>query len=186
VKALRPLRGLLLAGALLWALAPERGRYLPPMLAGDASAERLLRIGTEALQELLRHPEQVPDIPGALSRIQDLALSAAAALPLDPRPWILAGSTRLVAAEPGRAVQLYRKALALGERAEIDVNIGRAFEAQGEMAKSRAAFLRAVWISPALSLALLPDIAHELTPQIHRLDAELKAGRLGSPPELPE
>ena len=177
MKALRLLRGLLLAAVLLRALGPEAGRY---------RAERLLRVGTGALRQLVNHPEEVADPRGALSRIQDLAFSAAPDLPGDSRAWILAGSTRRVAGEPGRAIQLYRDALALGERAEIDVNIGGAFEAEGEMAKSRAAFLRALWISPALSSAILPDIVHELTPEIQRLEAELRAGRLKDPPPLPD
>jgi len=177
MKSLRLLRGILFAGGLLWALAPEAGRY---------RAERLLRVGTQALRQLVSHPREVADPQGALSRILDIALSAAPDLPGDSRPWILAGSTRLVAGEPGRAIQLYRDALARGERAEIDVNIGGALEAQGETAKSRAAFLRAVWISPALWPALLPDIARELTPEIHRLEADLRAGKLKAPPPLPD
>jgi len=173
----RVLRGALLAAALFWALAPEAGRY---------RAERLLRVGSEALRQLVTHPGEVADPQGALSRILDLALFAASDLPGDSRPWILAGSTRLVAGEPGRAIEIYREALARGERAEIDLNIGRAFEAQGEIAKSRAAFLRAVWISPALSAALLPDVARELTPEIERLERKLRGGQLKAPPPLPE
>jgi hypothetical protein len=68
----------------------------------------------------------------------------------------------------------------------MDVNIGGAFETEGETAKSRAAFLRALWISPALSSAILPDIVHELKPEIQRLEAELRAGRLENPPPRPD
>lgn len=176
MNALRLLRGLLLAGALVGGLAPEVRRY---------RAERLLRVGTEALRQLVGHPREVADPQGALSRIRDIALSAAAGLPGDSRPWILAGSTRLVAAEPSRALELYHEAFDRGERAEIDVNMGGALEAQGEFAKSRAAFLRAVWISPALLSALLPDIANELAPKLQGLEADLHAGRLKAPPPPP-
>src|SRR5439155_642850 len=48
----RVLRGALLAAALLWALAPEAGRY---------RAERLLRVGSEALRQLVTHPGEVAD-----------------------------------------------------------------------------------------------------------------------------
>ena len=177
MKALRILRGLALAGALAALLAPEFKRY---------RAERLVRLGTEALRQLVAHPNEVADPRGALSRIEQIALSAAPALPGDSRPWILAGSTRLVGGEPDHAIAFYRHALGLGERAEIDINLGRAHEAQGDVPKSRAAYLRAVWISPPLLNALLPDVAREIQPELERRETLLKEGKLSSPPPLPE
>ena len=173
---MRVLRSLLLAAVLAGALAPEVPRY---------RAERMLRPSTDALRYLVSHPAEVADPKGALSRIEQIALSAAPGLPGDSRPWILAGSARLVAANAGGALELYRRALALGERAEIDLNIGRALESRGESAEARAAFLRAVWIAPALFPALLPDVALPLRAEYDRLVEELKAGRLASPPPPP-
>jgi tetratricopeptide (TPR) repeat protein len=172
----RLLRGVLLAGALLWALAPELPRY---------RAERLLRPATDALRYLVTHPGEVSDPAGALGRIEQIALAAASGLPGDSRPWILAGSTRLAAGNPDRALDFYRTAFGLGERAEIDLNIGRALESRGEPEKAMAAYLRAVWIAPALFPALLPDVQAPLHAEYSRLLVELRSGRLRAPPAPP-
>ena len=175
-RAVRLLRGLLLAGALLWALAPELRRY---------RGERLLRPATDALRYLVTHPGEVSDSVGALGRIEQIALSAASGLPGDSRPWTLAGSSRLAAGNPDRALDFYRTAFGLGERAEIDLNIGRALESRGEPEKAMAAYLRAVWIAPALFPALLPDVQAPLHAEYSRLLVELRSGRLRAPPAPP-
>lgn len=173
---MRILRGLLLAGALAWSLAPEFPRY---------RAERMLRAATDALRYLVSHPAEISDPRGLLARLEQIALSAAPGLPGDSRPLILAGSCRLVGADIAGALDFYRKALDLGERAEIDLNLGRAYEASGEAEKAAAAFLRALWISPALSPTLLPDAQSRVLEQYQRLEADLRAGRLKQPPPLP-
>jgi tetratricopeptide (TPR) repeat protein len=173
----RIVRGVLLAALLVWALAPELARY---------RAERLVRLGTEALRQVVRAPGEVADPAGALARIEQIALAAAGGLPGDPRPWILAGSSRLVAGDPAGALDRYRQARALGDRPEIDVNMGRAYESLGEPEKAGTAFLRALWISPALFATLLPDVQASLIQETHRLDEALRAGRLESPPPAPD
>jgi tetratricopeptide (TPR) repeat protein len=173
---MRILRGLLLAGALAWVLAPELPRY---------RAERILHSASDALRYLITHPADVADPRGALGRIEQAALSAAAGLPTDSRPWILAGSSRLVASNADGALEHYRAALGLGERAEIDLNMGRAWETRGDSQKAMAAWLRAVWIAPALFPALLPDVQATLRAEYDRRVADLRAGRLTSPPPAP-
>jgi tetratricopeptide (TPR) repeat protein len=172
----RFLRGLLLAGALAWAFAPELPRY---------RAERILHASSDALRYLVTHPADVADPRGALERIEQAALSAAASLPADSRPWIIAGSSRLVASNAGGALEHYRTALGLGERAEIDLNIGRAWETRGDPQKAMTAYLRAVWIAPALFPALLPDVQALLRTEYDRLLGDLQAGRLRAPPPMP-
>lgn len=174
---MRLLRGALLAVALAWTFWPEVARY---------RGERLLRAPTETLRFVASHPGEVGDPQAELARITETALTAAGDLPGDTRPWILAGSSRLVAGEPGQALAFYRRALALGERAETDLNIGRAYEGLGETATASAAFLRAVWVSPVLLSALLPDVTQEIAPKLERAESDLAAGRLESPPPLPE
>ena len=173
---MRIVRGLLLAGVFAWALAPELPRY---------RAERLLRPATDALRYLLTHPGEVSDPAGALGRIEQIALSAAPGLPGDSRAWILAGSARLAAGNPDGALDRYLTALRLGERAEIDLNIGRARESRGEQERAMVAYLRAVWIAPALFPALLPDVQAPLRAEYDRLVEELKSGRLRAPPPPP-
>jgi tetratricopeptide (TPR) repeat protein len=174
---MRLLRGIALALVLAVALRPEFPRY---------RSERVLRGLSSVLRQVLTRPDEIPDASAALGRIARFAQSAARGLPGDPRPGILAGSAFLVAGEPTAALESYRTALAEGERAETDLNMARAFEALGEKEKADAAYLRAVWISPALLPLLLPDVAAPLSAEVARLEAQLKAGKLRAPPPLPE
>ncbi|MGH9365874.1 MAG: O-antigen ligase family protein, partial [Thermoanaerobaculia bacterium] len=174
--AARLVRGLGLTLLLVWAFSPEIPRY---------RAERSLRLGSRALGFLLAHPADVADPPEALERILRLAIDAANDLPRDPRPRLLAGSARLVSGQPERALEHYRDALAAGEKAETDLNMARAYEALGRGEEARAAYLRAVWVSPALLPLLLPDVAEPLRAEVERLETELKAGRLKTPPARP-
>ena len=63
--------------------------------------------------------------------------------------------------------------------------MGRAWETRGEPQKATAAYLRAVWIAPALFPALLPDVQATLRSEYDRLIADLEAGRLTAPPPMP-
>ena len=99
---------------------------------------------------MLTQTSQVADPPRLLSQLASRAVDAATALPGDPRPWILAGGANLVKGEAGAALELYRRALAQGERAETDLNMGRAYEGLGQTEKAHQAFLRAVWMNPRL------------------------------------
>ena len=176
-RGMKPTRGtavVLLLALLFW---PELSRY---------RAEHALLGGSGALRFVVSHPGEVSDPAATLGRIGAAADAAARAIPWDPRPWILAGSTRLVAGEPARAIDAYRTALAAGERAETDLNLARAWESLGEAEKSRGAYVRAAWISPALLPLLLPDIAQPIAAEVAKLEADLKAGRLNAPPPMPE
>jgi len=99
---------------------------------------------------------------------------------------VLEGSARLIQGEAQRALGIYRRALSLGERAETDLNLARAYERLGREPDARAAFLRAAWVSPVLLRAMLPDVAATAAAEMARLEKELKAGKLSAPPLLPE
>jgi tetratricopeptide (TPR) repeat protein len=170
-------RGALLGALLVAALWPERSRY---------HAERELRAATDALRYVLTHPGDFPDPAGALDRIALVAAAAQAPLPGDPRPVVLEGSARLIQGEAQRALEIYRRALSLGERAETDLNLARAYERLGREPEARATFLRAAWVSPVLLRAMLPDVAATAAAEMARLDKELKAGKLSASPPLPE
>jgi tetratricopeptide (TPR) repeat protein len=174
VRLVRGACAILLLG---WALAPEVARY---------RAERILHTTQATLRFIAAHPREVADPLAALATVESLAELAGRALPGDPRPWVLAGGAQLVSGRPARAVESYLHGNALGERAEIDLNLGRAYETLGDGLRSHAAFLRAVWISPVLLSSLLPDAAASLLPDLERLNQELKSGALRSPPPLPE
>ena len=163
--------------AVLTALAwPELPRY---------GAERKLRAAQAAFRFVLTRHTEISDPPAALGRVADIALDAAGALPGDARPWVLAGGARLAVGEGERAIGLYRLALAQGERAEIDLDLGRACDALARRAEADAWFTRGGWVSPVLLGTLLPDVAGPVRAKIASLEAELKAGRLAAPSPLP-
>ena len=161
--------GLLLA-FLFW---PEIPRY---------RAERQLGAASAAFEYVLNRPTEVQGAPAILDRITDAAVAAASDLPGDSRPWALAGSCQLVKRNAGRAVDLYREALAVEERAEILLNVGRAHELAEKRYAAEASFLRAVWISPALSSAVPKEFAQGIEAELHRMEEELSSGRLAAPP----
>ena len=174
---MRLARGALLAALLVAAVWPEPSRY---------HAERELRAATDALRYVLTHSRDFPDPSGALDRIARVAAAAQTPLPGDPRPVVLEGSARLIQGDAQRALQVYRRALSLGERAETDLNLARAYERLGREPEARAAFLRAAWVSPVLLRAMLPDVAATAAAEVARLEKELKEGKLSRPPPLPE
>ena len=148
----------------------------------------MLKPATDALRVLDTGSAEVPDRDGALGRIGQIADAAALGLPDDPRPWNLAGLARLRARQPQRAVDLFRRALATGERAETDLHFAGAFGALGDREKATAAIVRALWISPALvnTLPLSREERDALSREVARREDDLRAGRLKEPPALTE
>jgi O-antigen ligase len=177
VRWKRPALGIALVAVLAAAVYPEFPRY---------AGERRLRLLEGALRIVLSRPTEIADPPAALNRIAEMAVKASEALPADPRPLLLAGGARLTNGEGEAALALYRSAIAVGERAETDLNFGRACDALARTSEAAAWFLRAGWVSPALLGALLPDLAATARVEVERLQAELADGRLTAPPPLPE
>jgi len=177
VTGSRLLRAAVLGIALVLLLRPEFPRY---------GAERALRAAIDALRIILKNAGDVADPPGALARTAEAAAAAIPALPGDPRPWLVQGSALYVRGESQRAFEIYRGGLALGERGETDLNIARCHERLGRESDARAAFVRAVWVSPALLASMLPDVQGPVAAEVGRLEAELKKGNLSRPPPLPE
>ena len=156
------------------ALLPEAARY---------RGERTLFRAASALRIALAGG--APDRPAALAWAGEAAAAAARDLPGDPRPLVVAGSARLAARDAEGALAWYARAFATGERAEIDLNIGRAAMMQRDLLGAQQAFLRAGWLSPQL-LSELPEIARvPLQGEIERLVALLAAGRLAAAPPPP-
>ena len=98
---------------------------------------------------------------------------------------LLGGSSRLLARDPAGALEWYRRALFLGERAETDLNIGRAHMMRHELLPAQAAFLRAGWLTPVLLDELPPEAREPLRAELARLAAALEAGMLDSAPPPP-
>jgi tetratricopeptide (TPR) repeat protein len=161
--------GLLLA-FLFW---PEIPRY---------RAERQLGAASAAFEYVLDRPTEIQGAAAILDRITDAAVAAASNLTGDSRAWVLAGSCQLVNRNADRALDLYREALAVEERAEIHLNVGRAHALAEKRYAAEASFLRAVWISPALLRAVPKEFAGGIEAELHRMEKELSEGRLAAPP----
>jgi cytochrome c-type biogenesis protein CcmH/NrfG len=155
---------------------PEIARY---------RAERQLGAANAAFELVLARASEIENAGEVLSRISERAATASGSLPGDSRGWVLAGSCRLVAGETARALELYRRALSQGERAEIHLNLGRALALLQDVDGARGAFIRSIWISPALLRAVPSGFQDDVSAEITRLDAELAAGRLSAPPPPP-
>ncbi len=163
--------------AILAALAwPEIPRY---------AAERRVGYATIAFRSLLDRSGD-PETARNIAAAGELALLTTGSLPDDPRPWVLAGSSCLVTGRPDRALELYREALATGERAEIDLNLGRAYAMLNRSDSAAAAHLRAGWVSPEILESLAPAVKNPLLAEIARLSEALRQGKLTEPPPLPE
>jgi len=173
---MRILRGAAVLVALATLAAPEVLRY---------AAERRLARANAAFDYVLSRPAEVENAIGVLEAVTDAAVTTAPVLVGDSRAWVLAGSSQLVARNAERALGCYREALAVGERAEIHLNLGRAAALAGQRGTADAAFLRALWISPALVRAVPPEFVTQALVDVARLEAELKAGRLTAPPPRP-
>jgi hypothetical protein len=173
---LRPAFAALVTIALILGLIPELRRY---------QAEHDLYFATALFESMLHH--QVPEVgsASAFEAASDAAARAADGLPGDTRPLILAGSLRLFAHQPEDARIIYMKALADSERAEIDLNLGRAYEMLGNREAASAAIFRAAWVNPAIVWSL-PDNIQALVRAAVRQDEELlRSHRLAAPPPMP-
>jgi tetratricopeptide (TPR) repeat protein len=173
----RTIASIVLAAALALLAAPEFPRY---------AAERRVGLATAAFRELVQKGGGDPEAARRIRAVGELALSAVRGLPGDPRPWMVGASSYLVTGDPERALEFYREAFSTGERAEIDLNLGRAYSGLGRADSARAAYLRAGWVSPEILASLSDSVKNPLLGEIERLTEELRAGRLTSPPPLPE
>jgi hypothetical protein len=150
------------------------------------SAERALYRASAALEILIAAPGQVPDREAALRWVGVESDRLSRHLPGDVRPLLLGGSSRLLAHDPAGALEWYARALAQGERAETDLNIGRAQMMRRELLPAQVAFLRAGWLTPLLLEELPPAAREPLQTELARLSAALEAGRLVSAPPPPQ
>ncbi len=172
---MRRIAGLALIAALVAVVVPDVARY---------RAERRVGWATNAFRALLDRAGD-PETARNILEVGALALSSTGALPGDPRPWMVVGSSFLVTGQPERALEFYREAFATGERSEIDLNLGRAYGLLRRADSESAAYVRAGWVSPEI-LATLPEAARaKAQAEIERLAIRLSEGKLDAPPPLP-
>ncbi len=177
------------AGGCLPALSPRRARPLlvvaALLLAAGASLRAAGGLALARSEESLRL-SQVPLAPRG--ELLSAALGdARRAVALRPRhaPSLLAlGAARSASADLDGATSAMARSLALEERAETLLNLGRIALARGDSATARELFVRAVWVFPRLAEAIPPagDPAG-VADDVRRLEAALPSG--GAPPPLP-
>ena len=98
--------------------------------------------------------------------------------PGDWRPLTLAGSASMQVENPAQAATHFQSALALGERPELDLNLGLALRAAGDHDAARPYFVRGVWLSPWSAKHLPPIVAQNAEREVGRLTKLLRAGKL--------
>ena len=173
--SVRAARTFAAAVLVLIVLVPEARRW---------GAERDLARATGLARGYLASKGAAP--PRMLDDARAAARASAAVLPSDPRPVLAAGAIELVAKKPQDALAHYRDAMVLGERAETDLNAGRALAMLDQRPEALAAFVRTGWLSPYLVLSM-PTAAQPLVEQENaRLEEKLRAGELTAAPPLPD
>lgn len=170
-RAARPLGVAVIVSLALLAL-PEIPRY--------AAERRTYTVTAQA--SALFAASAPPPSTALLARIATEAESAARWIPGDTRALTASAAAALVSRDGALALRRYQLAAARSERAEIDLNVGRAYAILDHRPEALAAFVRAVWLAPVLAFEL-PEAAKPLVAEeIARREA-LLAG--GSPDALP-
>ncbi len=128
----------ILAALLVACVVPELARY---------QGERRLRMVDATMQAIvLRAKEPAP----LLRRLSEDA-AATRTYPGDWRPLVAAGSASYAAGDYAQAIELFERANSLGERPEIDINLGACFLKLGDTRRAEELFARALQMSPWLS-----------------------------------
>ncbi|MBK7975581.1 MAG: O-antigen ligase family protein [Deltaproteobacteria bacterium] len=189
--------------------APElASAAAPPRAARPLGVAILVALGLLALPELPRYwaehvtyrvraqvgalfaPGARPPSPALVATVGTEAAFAARWIPGDARALSASAAAALVARDGRLALDRYRLAAAQGERAELDLNVGRAHAILDQRAAALAAFVRAIWLAPVLAPEL-PEAARPLVAdEITRREALLASGAADAlppwpPPEAP-
>ncbi len=143
----------------------------------QAAGESFLRNAASAPEEA--GPERAELLSAADSRLGlVVALRPRAATAL-----LASGSVQSLKGERERAYALYARSAGLEERAEGDLNLGRAAAALGRLEEARTLFARTVWIQPRLLDALPPEERERAAAAVKK--AEEGLGHGGKIPPLP-
>ncbi len=158
---------------LLVALATVRS------LATFAQAE-----GETLLREAASAPEDAaPQKAELLSAANALLARSVALRPRSATALLALGSVQSLRGEREVSYALYARSVRLEERAESDLNLGRAAAALGHGSEARALFVRSVWIQPRLLDALPPEEREGVAAAVKTAEKGLKHG--GSVPPAP-
>jgi putative inorganic carbon (HCO3(-)) transporter len=171
--ALAAVAGILVLVAMV---APEIGRL---------AAEHRLATLTATLERVVSGGRIVPEAKPALTTLATAATGTADHDPADTRGLVAAGTAMLLAGDADGARLHYRAALARGERAEIDMNLARAYALGGRRDDAEAVLLRALWVAPALLDALPSDDRTRLAAALADRESRLRQGDPTAVPPAP-
>lgn len=149
-----------------------------------AVATREQAIGESLLRDAAAAPQEAAPERAELLSAADARLDRAVGLRPRAATAVLAlGSVQSLKGERERAYALYARSVRLEERAESDLNLGRAAAALDRLGEARALFARTVWIQPRLLDALPPEERDEAAVAVKK--AEEGLGHGGRVPPLP-
>lgn len=169
MKILRLLVGVVLV-VCWW---PEATRYLAQWRLADASVR---------LERILSGQQTGPDAVSSAQRAALQANAARSGLPWDSSVALLEGTALMLLQQGAAAQQVFASAIAVGERPELTLNLGRALAQMGDEAGAQQAFARAAWAAPQ-SLSTLPRTTREaLLLQVAQWESQLRAGELRALP----
>jgi hypothetical protein len=147
-------------------------------------AEHRLHEANQHLERVLAGADRGAVGVESVDRAMLLAQTSAQHLPGDPRPQVLEGVALILRGRGSEAIALFDAAIAVGERPELTINLGRARSSVGDEVGARRAFMRTAWASPNGIVTLPKALRAELLDEVARIEVELRAGRLKALPPL--
>jgi O-antigen ligase len=133
--------------------------------------------GETLLREAASAPEEAASEKAELLSAANACLARAVALrPRSATALLAWGSVRSQRGERELSYALYARSVRLEERAESDLNLGRAAAALGRGQEARALFVRSVWIQPRLLDALPPDERDAVAAAVASAEGGLRRG----------
>jgi O-antigen ligase len=140
--------------------------------------------GENFLRDAASAPEEAGPERAELLSAADARLGRVVALRPRAATAVLAwGSVQSLKSERERAYALYARSAGLEERAESDLNLGRAAAALGRLEEARALFVRTAWIQPRLLDALPAEERTGAAAAVKKFEEGLGHG--GKVPPLP-
>jgi tetratricopeptide (TPR) repeat protein len=140
--------------------------------------------GEALLLEAASAPDEAGSQKAELLSAANARLTRSVALrPRSATALLAWGSVQSLRGERELAYALYARSIRLEERAEGDLNLGRAAAALGRGQEARTLFVRSAWIQPRLLNALPPEEREGAAAAVKRAERGLKHG--GTVPPRP-
>ncbi|MFI5119432.1 MAG: O-antigen ligase family protein [Thermoanaerobaculia bacterium] len=151
--------------------------FIVALAAARALATFFQAEGETLLREAAAAPEDAASQRAELLSAANARLARAIVLrPRSATALLAWGSVLALMGEHERAYTVYARSVRLEERAESDLNLGRAAAALGRGEEARSLFVRSVWIQPRLLDAVPPGERDAVAGEVAEAAAELTHG----------